>query len=123
MKRRDTLYKKFKHFGLVNDKNNFKVTKMQLQKMILKKKKSYFEEKLAKKRCKPKKPWKAIKSLGLSSDKANKFFFRKMIQFNLKHRTSKKNCQSDPPNLLAKQPKTTMPRLHATNPVTLNCQM
>ena len=110
MKRRDTLYKKFKHFGLANDKNNFKVTKMQLQKMILKKKKSYFEEKLAQKRCKPKKPWKAIKSLGLSSDKVKKFFFRKMIQFNLKHRTSKKNCQSDPPNLLAKQPKTTMPR-------------
>ena len=41
--------------------------------MILKKKKkSYFEEELTKNRNKPKELWKALKSLGLSSDKAKK---------------------------------------------------
>ena len=33
-------YQKFKHSGLETDKDNFKVAKMYLQKMILKKKKS-----------------------------------------------------------------------------------
>ena len=37
---------------------NFKVAKMHLQKMILKKKKSYFEEELGKNRNKPKELWK-----------------------------------------------------------------
>ena len=39
----DKLYKKFKHSGLETDKDNFKVAKMHLQKMILKKRKPYFE--------------------------------------------------------------------------------
>ena len=43
IERRDKLYKKFKHSGLETDMHNFKVAKMHLQKMILKKKKSYFE--------------------------------------------------------------------------------
>ena len=72
IQRRDKLYKKFKHAGLETDKDNFKVAKMQLQKMILKKKKFYFEEDLGKNRNKPKKLWKTLKSLGLSSDKARK---------------------------------------------------
>ena len=38
--------------------------------MILKKKKSYFEEELGEKRNKPKQLWRTLKSLGLSSDKA-----------------------------------------------------
>ena len=38
--------------------------------MILKKKKSYFDEELGKNRNKPKELWKTLKSLGLSSDKA-----------------------------------------------------
>ena len=38
---------------------------------MLKKKKCYFEEKLAKNRNKPKELWKALKSLGLSSAKLN----------------------------------------------------
>ena len=63
-------YKKFKHAGLETDKDNFKVAKMYLQKMILKKKKSYFEEDLGKNRNTPKKLWKTLKSLGLSLDKA-----------------------------------------------------
>ena len=70
MQRRYKLYKKFKHSGLQTDKDNFKATKKQFQKMILKKKKSYFEEELDKNRNKPKELWKALESLGLSSDKA-----------------------------------------------------
>ena len=41
--------------------------------MMLKKNKSYFEEELVKNRNKPKKLWKDLKSLCLSSDKARKF--------------------------------------------------
>ena len=44
IQKRDKLYKKFKHPGLETDEDNFKVAKMHLQKMILKKKKSYFQE-------------------------------------------------------------------------------
>ena len=44
IQRRDKLYKKLKHSGLETDEDNFKVAKSHLQKMILKKKKSYFEE-------------------------------------------------------------------------------
>ena len=50
--------------------DNFKVTKMHLQKMILKKKKSYFKEELGKNRNKPKELCNTLKSLGLISDKA-----------------------------------------------------
>ena len=70
IQRRDKLYKKFKHSGLETDKDNFKVTKMPLQKMILKKKKSYYEEELVNSRNKPKELWKTLMSLGLNSDKA-----------------------------------------------------
>ena len=41
----DKLYTKFKHSGLETDRDNFKVAKMHLQKIILKKKKSYFGKK------------------------------------------------------------------------------
>ena len=70
IKRQDKLYKNFKNSGLETDKYNFKVTRMHLQKMILKKKKSYFEQELGKNRNKPKELWKTLKSLGLNSDKA-----------------------------------------------------
>ena len=46
---------------------------MHLQKMILKKKKSYFEEELDRNRNKLKKLWKALKSHGLSSNKARQW--------------------------------------------------
>ena len=53
--------------------------------MILKKKKSYFEEELAKNRNKPKELWRTLKSLGLSLNETRKsqFFFKKdgTIQF------------------------------------------
>ena len=64
IQRRDKLYKKFRHSGLEADKDNFKVAKMHLQKRILKKKKSYSKEELAKNRNKPKELLKALKSLG-----------------------------------------------------------
>ena len=70
IQRRDKLCKKFKHSGLETDKDNFKVAKMHLKKMMLKKKKSYFEEELDKNWSKPRDLWKALKSLGLTSDKA-----------------------------------------------------
>ena len=38
IQRRNKLCKKFKHFGVETDKDNFKDVKMHLQKMILKKK-------------------------------------------------------------------------------------
>ena len=69
IQRRDRPYKRFKHTGLETDEDNFKVAKMHLQKMMLKKKKSYFEEELGKNRNKPKELWKTLKSLGLSSGK------------------------------------------------------
>ena len=68
--RQNKLCKKFKHSGLETDKDNFKVAKMHLQKIILKKKKFYFEEELGKNRNKPKELWKTLKSLSLSSEKA-----------------------------------------------------
>ena len=54
----------------ITTKDNFKVAKMHWQKMILRKKKFYFEEELGKNWNKPKKLCKTLKSLGLSSDKA-----------------------------------------------------
>ena len=61
IQRRDKLCKKFKHSSLKTDKDNFKVTKMRLQKMILKKKIFYFEERLGKNRNKTKELWKTLK--------------------------------------------------------------
>ena len=60
IQRRDKLFKKFKHAGLESDKDNFKVAKMHLQKMILKKNISYLEEELCKSRKKPKELWKTL---------------------------------------------------------------
>ena len=54
IQRRDKLYKKFKDSDLETDRDNFKVAKMHLQKLVLKKNKFYFEEELAKNRNKPK---------------------------------------------------------------------
>ena len=66
IQRRDKLYKKFKHSGLETDKDDFKVAKMHLLKLIPKKKKYYFEEELGKNRNKQKEIWKNLKSFGLS---------------------------------------------------------
>ena len=69
IQRRGKLYKKFKHSGLETDKDNFKVAKMHLQKMILKKKISCFEEELGKNRN---------KGLCLDKGRQQKFLLRKI---------------------------------------------
>ena len=83
IQRRDKLYTKFKHSGLETDKDNFKIAKMHLQKMILKEKKSYFEEELDKIRDKPKELWKTLKSLSSDKSRQSKIFLNKngAIQF------------------------------------------
>ena len=95
---------------------------------------------LNKNRNKSKELWKALKSLGLSSDKARKSkIYLKKRWYNSIRNTGNANtfkrCFSElagvlqeklpkaPTNLLFKQPKTTSPRLHATYPMALNCQM
>ena len=87
--------------------------------MMLKKKKSYFEEELDKNRNKPKELWKTLKSLGLSSDKArqSKIYLKKddAIQIEALENANtfkkfyselagglQKNCQGHPINLLVK---------------------
>ena len=89
IQRRYKLYKKFAYTGLETDKDNFKVSKMHSQKMILKKKKSYFEEELAKNRSKTKEFWKVLKSLGLSSDKAKKSKISLKMTIQFKESTGK----------------------------------
>ena len=54
IQRVDKFYKKFKYSGLETNKDNFNVSKMHLQKMIVKKNKIYFEEELGKNRSKSK---------------------------------------------------------------------
>ena len=54
IQRRNKLYTKFKHSDLETDKDNFKVTKTHLHKIILDIKKSYFEEKPGKNKNKAK---------------------------------------------------------------------
>ena len=85
IQRRDKLYKNFKHSGRETDKDNFKVTKMHLQEMILRKKKSCFEEEIGKNRNKPKELWKALEPLGLSSEEGDnqKFLLRRVVLFDL----------------------------------------
>ena len=100
IQRQDKVFKKFKHSGLETGKNNFKVAKIHLQKMILKKMKSYFEEELGKNRNKPKELWKTLKSLGLNSDKArqSKIYLNKdgAIQFEaLENRNTFKSFYSE----------------------------
>ena len=72
IQRWEKLYEKFKHLVLKTDKDNFKADKIHLQKMIVEITKSYFQELLDKNRNKPKKLWKALKSLGINLDKASK---------------------------------------------------
>ena len=113
IQRQHKLYKKFKHSGLETDKDNFKVAKMHLQKMMLKKKKSYFEEELGKNRNKPKELWKTLKSLGLSSDnvRLSKISYKKdgAIQFEALENanTFKRFCSELAGGLQEKLPRTT----------------
>ena len=54
IQRRNKLHTKFKHSDLETDKDNFKVTKTHLYKIILNIKKSYFEEEPGKNKNKAK---------------------------------------------------------------------
>ena len=71
IQRPDKLYKKFKHSRLETDKDNFKAAKMHLQKMTLKKKKSYSKE-LAKNRNKLKELWKTFIVICDENDRKSK---------------------------------------------------
>ena len=64
------LFEKFNHSALETDMENFKVDKIYLQKIILKKKKSYIEEELNSSRWKEFQ--KALKPHCLKSNKARK---------------------------------------------------
>ena len=57
--------------------------------MIIKKKKSQFEEELAKSINKPKELWKTLTSLGLSSEKTNKSSFSQKRWCNSSESTGK----------------------------------
>ena len=113
IQRRDKLYKKLEYSVLKTDKDNFKVAKMPLQKMILKKKKSFSEEQLGKNRNKPKELWKTLKSLGLSSDNVrhSKISYKKdgAIQFEALENanTFKRFCSELAGGLQEKLPRTT----------------
>ena len=71
IRRRGKLLKKYKESGLETDKDHFWLAKMALQKAISKKKKSYFQEKIEKNANNSKEVRKALKSLGMKSDKVN----------------------------------------------------
>ena len=106
------VYKKLKHPGLQTDKDNFKVIKMHLQKMILNEKRSYVEEELGKNRKKSKELWKTLKSLGLSSDKAkqSKIYLKKDGSIQLESledaNTLKRFCSELAEGLQEKLPRT-----------------
>ena len=67
IRKRDKHYKKFKQSGKQIHKGNFKCAKLLLKKLIINKKKLYFEEKIAENRNNPKELWRTLKSLGMPS--------------------------------------------------------
>ena len=69
MQRRYKFYKTFKDSFLETDKENFKILTFTCRKRYWR---TYFEEELANNRNKSKELWKALKLLGLSSEKARK---------------------------------------------------
>ena len=69
--RRENLFEKYKKSGLETDKDHFRSTKMALQKVISKKKKSFFQEKIEKDANNSKELWKALKSIRMKSGKVN----------------------------------------------------
>ena len=59
---RDKLFRKFKKTCLHVDKDNYKAGRNEVQKLISKNKKAYFESKLTENIGKPKESWKSLKS-------------------------------------------------------------
>ena len=67
IRNRDKHYKKIKQSGRETDKDNFKYSKLSLEKIINNKKKLYFEEKIAENKNNPKELWRTLKSLSMPS--------------------------------------------------------
>ena len=61
------LFWKFKKSKLHIDKENYKKVMYQVQNLLTKKKRDFYETNLRRKINKPKKLWKTLKSMGLSS--------------------------------------------------------
>ena len=85
---RDKLFKKFKKSCLHLDKDNYKEASNGVQKLIRKKKKAYFESKLAENIGKPKELWNCLKSLDLKFESSfsniNCLENEKSVQFDAK---------------------------------------
>ena len=64
---RKKLFKKFKKSKLHTDEENYKKVKYQVQNLIRKKKREFYETNLRQKINKPKELWKTLKSMGLPS--------------------------------------------------------
>ena len=62
---REKLFLKFKKSKLHTDEKNYKKVKYQLQNLIRKKKREFYETNLRQKTNKPKELWKTLKSMGL----------------------------------------------------------
>ena len=61
------MFLKFEKSKLHTDEENYKKVKYQVQNLIRKKKREYYETNLRQKINKPKEPWKTLKSMGLPS--------------------------------------------------------
>ena len=61
-------------------------------------------------------------SLDFQTEVSLWFLFSMKLCIRIINKKAGTYCQRHLTNLLAKQPKTTTPRLHATYPLTLNCQ-
>ena len=67
---RDKSFKKYKNSKLHVDKGIYNAARNKVQKLVMKKKKMFYEEKLKENIGRPKKLWKTINSLGLVSKKS-----------------------------------------------------
>ena len=67
IKNRDRLFTKFKKSKLYIDKDIYNAARYKLKKMVINKKRVFFEKKLTESIGKPKDLWKVLRSLGLPS--------------------------------------------------------
>ena len=85
---RDKLFKKFKRSKLNVDKEIYNKARNRSHRLILQKKKEYFENKLKENIAKPKDLWKTLKSLGLSKKfsvvQTNAIEDNKRLKYDLK---------------------------------------
>ena len=71
IKNRDRLFKKFKNSKSYIDKDIYNAARYKIQKMIINKKRVFFENKLTESIGKPKDLWKALRSLVLPSKRSS----------------------------------------------------